>query len=118
MAAIDYLADTDTVHIATESPDGREVVTPIWSVVVDGVPYIRAAFGADTKWYQRIQRTRRAAFIDGTDRYQVSVENVDDDAENDRVDDAYRAKFPDEGQALTDVIAPLARSLTMRLTVE
>src|SRR5260370_40931422 len=45
MTAIDYFTRTDTVHIATELRDGGEVVTPIWAVVVDGVPYIRNGYG-------------------------------------------------------------------------
>ena len=53
--AIDYFTRTDTVHIATERPDGGEVVTPIWAVVVDGVPYIRSGYGAGSKWYLRAQ---------------------------------------------------------------
>ena len=58
MAEIDYFANTDTVHIATESRDGGEVVTPIWAVVVNGVPYIRSVYGADSMWYRRLQSPR------------------------------------------------------------
>jgi hypothetical protein len=68
VTAIDYFTGTDTVHIANELLDGGEMVTPIWAVVVDGVPYIRSGYGAGSKWYRRLQRTGRATFIDGPRR--------------------------------------------------
>jgi hypothetical protein len=34
--------------------DGHEVVTPIWAVVVDGVPYIRSGYGTQPSWYRRV----------------------------------------------------------------
>jgi hypothetical protein len=118
MNAIDYLAGTDTVHIATERQDGGETATPIWAVAVDGVPYIRSAYGADSKWYRRVQRTGRAAFIDGSHRYPVTVENLDDEAVRSRVDEAYAAKYANQSDALRQVVAPRAREYTMRITPE
>ena len=88
MTAIDYFTRTDTVRIATERRDGGEVVTPIWAVVVDGVPYIRSAYGLEAKWYRRVQRTGDATFVDGPDRYPVTIENVDDEETNAEVDEA------------------------------
>ena len=61
-------------------------MTPIWAVVVDDMPYIRNGYGARSKWYRRVQRTGRAAFIDGPHRYPVTIENVDDEAINRKVD--------------------------------
>jgi hypothetical protein len=116
MNAIDYFTRTDTVHIATELRDGREVVTPIWAVVVDGVPYIRSAYGSRSKWYHRVQRTGRAAFIDGSDRYPVTVENLNDETINRKVDEAYRAKYAAEGSSLLDVVSREVREYTMRIT--
>jgi hypothetical protein len=116
MAAIDYLAHTDTVHIATERRDGGEVVTPIWSVVVDSVPYIRSGYGDASKWYRRVQRTGRATFVDGTHRYPVTVDNLDDETINDKVDEAYRAKYAGQGTAMNQMVMPDARAHTMRIT--
>ncbi|WP_405585762.1 DUF2255 family protein [Streptomyces sp. NBC_01190] len=114
MTAIDYFANTETVRIVTERADGGEVVTPIWSVVVDGVPYIRSAYGPDSKWYRRVQRAGRALF-DGDERYLVTIDNVDDETTVGKVDDAYRAKFAGSPY-LSDLLAPEIRALTMRLT--
>ena len=116
MSAIDYFARTSTVHIATERQDGSEVVTPIWAVVVDGVPYVRSGYGAASKWYRRVQCTGRADFIDGPQRYPVTVTNLDDEAINTEVDEAYRAKYADQGTALTQAISPPVRARTMRVT--
>lgn len=100
MSAIDYLSSTDTVHIATELPDGGEIVTPIWAVVVEGTPYIRSGYGPQSKWYLRVQRTGRATFIDGPHRYPVTIENLNDEAINRNVDAAYRTKYVGQGRAL------------------
>lgn len=115
MTAIDHLAQTDTVRIATELRKGGEVVTPIWAVVVDGVPYIRSGYGGDSKWYRRAQRTGRAAFIDGSERYPVTVENVTDEETRNKVDDAYRAKYAGHGTSLSQMVTPEAREYTMRI---
>jgi hypothetical protein len=116
MAVIDYFTRTDTVRIATELRDGREVVTPIWAVVVDGVPYIRSAYGTEAKWYRRVQRTGHAAFVDGSDRYPVTIENADGEETNAEVDEAYRTKYAGEGEALRRMVVPPARACTMRIT--
>jgi hypothetical protein len=118
MAEIDYIATTDIVHLATQLRDGGEVVTPIWAVVVDGVPYIRSGYGGDSKWYRRLQRTGRGAFADGPRRYPVTIENVSDEATNAQVDDAYRTKYASQGAALETMVARQARGYTMRLTLE
>lgn len=118
MTVIDYLARTDTVHLATELKKGGEVVTPIWSVVVDGVPCIRSGYGAESKWYRRVQRTGRAAFVDGSTRYPVKVENVADESVIAAVDEAYRTKYARQAEALSEVVAPEVRAYTMRIIPE
>jgi hypothetical protein len=117
MSAIDYFATTDTVHIATELSAGGEVSTPIWAVVVDGVPYIRSGYGPQSKWYRRLQRTGRAVFTDGERRYPVTIENMADEATNNDVDAAYRAKYAGQRTGLAGVVTPQARAHTMRLTL-
>jgi hypothetical protein len=118
MTAIDYFTRPETAHIATEMRDGGEVVTPIWAVVVDGVPYIRNGYGPRSKWYRRAQRTGRAAFIDGPHRYAVTIENVNDEAINRKVDEASRAKYVGQGRALPQAVSPQVRAHTMRLTLQ
>jgi hypothetical protein len=114
-SALDYVARTAVLHIATELRSGGEVVTPIWGVVVDGAPYIRSAYGAESRWYRRAQRTSRAALVDGDTRYPVAIDNLDDEAINREVDRAYEAKYAGEGNALREVVSAGIRRFTMRL---
>ena len=111
----DYVGHTSIVQIATELRAGGERVTPIWGVVVDGVPYIRSAYGPDSRWYRRAQRTSRAALIDGDSRHPVAVENLDDEAINSEVDRAYEAKYAGAGASLGEIVSDEARRYTMRL---
>jgi hypothetical protein len=117
MTGIDYFAGTDIVHIATELTGGGEISTPIWAVVVDGAPYIRAGYGPGSKWYRRLQRTGRAVFTDGHRRYPATIENVADDDTLDKVDAAYRAKYAGQTAGLAAIVAPRARAQTMRLVL-
>jgi hypothetical protein len=116
MTAVDYFTHTGTVQIATERQDGSEVLTPIWAVVVEGVPYIRNGYGAGSKWYQRVQRAGQAAFVDGPRRYPVIIENVNDEATNLKVDEAYRGKYAGQGAALRQIVSPRVRAFTMQVT--
>jgi hypothetical protein len=113
---VDHVARTDVLQIATERQNGEEVVTPIWGVVVDGMPYIRSAYGPGSFWYRRAQRTHRAALVDGDRRYPVAIEDVDDEATLRKVDRAYAEKYAGHGTSLQEVIAPDVRRFTMRLT--
>jgi hypothetical protein len=92
------------------------VVTPIWGVVVDGAPYIRSGYAPESRWYRRVQRTRQATFIDGNQRYPVTIVDLDDEAINREVDSAYEAKYAGQGQPLREVVSPEVRRFTMRLT--
>jgi hypothetical protein len=115
MAAIEYLDKTDTVSIATELKAGGEVVTLIWAVVVDGVPYIRNAYGEGSKWFRRLLRTGHAEFVDGSNRYPVTVEKVDDSSLISQVDAAYRSKYAGQGSPTEQVVSEPTRSRTYRV---
>jgi hypothetical protein len=90
---LDALAESEVVSLATRTRDGREIVTPIGIVVVDGVGYIRSQNGARAKWYKRVQRSREAVFLHGGARFPVTIENVTDQATLRRVDEAVFAKY-------------------------
>ena len=115
-SAVDYLARTDVVNIATELRDGGEIVTPIWAVVVDGVPYVRSGYGTRSNWYRRAHRRGRATFVDGRHRYPVAVAAVDDEGTIDQVDEAYRTKYARYGSSVRTMLAPELRAFTMRVT--
>ena len=114
--AVAYLATTSDVIIATELKAGGEIETPIWAVVVDGQGYIRNGFGETSLWYRRAQRTHRAVFVDGANRYPVTIENVSDEATLAAVDAAYRQKY--SGPGLSAVVSAGTREYTMRVESE
>lgn len=114
-AALDYLTRTGTVHLATRTEDGREIVTKIWAVVVDEQAYIRNGYGDSSKWYPRIRVAGRAAFIDGRNRYDVTADLVDDEATNVAVDDAFTSKYGHSG-SLRMMITGDVRTSTLRVT--
>lgn len=113
MSVLTYLADTNVVHIATRTGDGREILTPIWAVVIDTTAYIRNGFGADSRWYRRAVRNGNVAFADGTRRYPVTLEPTTPEL-LESVDQAYRAKYTGQS-GLAEVTAEPARSNTLRV---
>lgn len=62
---VKVLNETPVVAIVTTRRAGQKIATPIWSMVVDGVPYVRSAFGEDSWWYRHIGAGRAVAFADG-----------------------------------------------------
>lgn len=116
--AVDFVDRTNTIRIATRRQDGREVVTPIWGVVVDGVPYIRSGYGEKSNWYQRVQRDGVLSLVDGSRRYPATIENVSDENVIRQVDAAYETKYADEPDSLRPMLKTEAREFTMRLVPE
>ena len=88
------LAETDDLHIAPFREDGRTYGTPmwIWSVPVDGDLYVRPYNGKSSRWYQAAPRQRAGRITAAGMTKDVPFEPVDRPI-NDRVDDAYRAKY-------------------------
>ncbi|SDS28195.1 hypothetical protein SAMN04515669_0740 [Jiangella sp. DSM 45060] len=115
-AAIAHLDRTGTVRLATRTEDGREIVTKIWAVVVDGQAYIRNGYGDSSKWYARLRRTGEATFVDGGTRYDVTAQLAADEATNAKVDDAYSAKYAGSGSSLRMMITGDVRTTTLRVT--
>ncbi|GHF09083.1 DUF2255 family protein [Pseudolysinimonas yzui] len=124
-----HIATTETVTIVTTRSSGDEVATPIWAVTVDGVPYVRSAYGEKAAWNRRARSGRPVAFTlaDGRNaerdaraaladrRLAVTVRHIAHDApEQDAVDAAFRAKYghtPHIGAVVSDD----ARALTLRV---
>ncbi|GIF69594.1 hypothetical protein Ais01nite_76290 [Asanoa ishikariensis] len=116
MGALDYFADIGVVHIATDLRSGGEVETPIWAVVVAGVPYVRSGYGPESKWYRRAVRTWHATFVDGRNRYPAALAVVTDEPTLAAVDEAYRAKYAGQS-GTTEMVAASARECTLRVVI-
>ncbi|WP_119695814.1 DUF2255 family protein [Microbacterium halotolerans] len=62
---VKLLDETDVVAIVTTRKNGERAATAIWSMVVDGVPYVRSAFGKGSWWYRHVAAGRPVSFVDG-----------------------------------------------------
>ena len=103
------------MHIAPFRDDGVTYGTPtwIWSVAVDGALYVRAYNGPDSRWYQSAVRQKAGRIIAAGMTKEVAFEPVDGPI-NDRIDDAYRAKY--RGSAyLSSMIGARARSAAVKV---
>ena len=124
-----HLGSTDTVAIITTRPSGEEVATPIWAVAVDGVPYVRSAYGERAAWNRRARSGRPVAFTLtdgrraerdaraalGDPRLAVRVVHVEaGDPQLDAVDVAFHAKYGRTPYVGT-VVSDAARALTLRV---
>jgi hypothetical protein len=113
---LDKIAAADDLHIAPFREDGKTHGTPtwIWSVAVDGELYVRAYNGQSSRWYQAAVRQRAGRIIAAGMTRDVEFERVDGSL-NERIDDAYRAKYA-RSSYLRPMIGATARSATIRIT--
>src|SRR3974390_1298613 len=88
------IAEADDLHISPFREDGKTYGTPtwIWSVAVDNSLYVRGYNGKDSRWYQAAVRQKAGRIEAAGMTKEVAFEPVDGSI-NDRIDDAYRAKY-------------------------
>jgi hypothetical protein len=99
---------TREVHVS--GPSKR---IPIWAVVVDDEAYVRSYRGASGAWYRRALRDGRMT-LEGVD---VRVESVEDGALNERISEAFRAKYGARSPESTEaMVSPDVVATTLRLT--
>lgn len=127
--AVDVLDKNDVVAIVTTRANGDPIATPIWSVVVDGVPYLRSAYGPDSWWYRHVrsdrpiaialgdghlaERDRGAAL--GLPREPVSASDVPaGEAIQAAIDEELRRKYP-AGSSVDSMLSAEALSCTLRV---
>lgn len=106
---------TDDLHIAPFREDGTTYGTPtwIWSVVVDPDLYVRAYNGRNSRWHQAAMRQKAGQITAAGTTKEVTFEPVDG-AIQERIDDAYRAKYKDSNY-LPPMIGTRARSATVKV---
>ena len=113
------IAEADDLHISPFRDDGKTYGTPtwIWSVVVDEALYVRGYHGQKSRWYQAAVQQKAGRITTAGMAREVTFEPVDgkmNDSINDRVDDAYRAKYKDSPY-LDPMIGADARSATVKV---
>lgn len=112
---LEKIAETDDLHISPFREDGRTYGTPtwIWSVAVGGELYVRAYNGRKSRWYQAAMQQKAGRIRAAGITKEVTFEPVDG-AIQDRIDEAYRAKYKDS-EYLEPMIGTRARSATVRV---
>jgi hypothetical protein len=109
------IAEADDLHIAPFREDGVTYGTPtwIWSVAVDDALYVRGFNGQKSSWYQAAVRQKAGRIVAAGMTKEVSFEAIDGPV-NDRIDDAYRAKYH-KSPYLSPMIGARARSATVKI---
>ena len=113
---LEKIAKTDDLHISPFREDGTTYGTPtwIWSVVVDDDLYVRAYNGRNSRWYRAAMRQKAGRITAAGMTKEVAFGPVDGAIQN-RIDDAYRAKYKDS-EYLPPMIGERARSATVKVT--
>ena len=109
------IAGADDLHVSPFREDGATYGTPtwVWSVTVGDALYVRAYNGRDSRWYQAAVRQKAGRIAAAGLTKEVAFEPIDGPV-NDRIDDAYRAKYRDSPY-LGPMIGARARSATVRV---
>jgi hypothetical protein len=109
------IASADDLHIAPLREDGATYGTPtwIWSVVVDNDLYVRAYNGQASTWYQAALKQKAGRITAAGMTKEVTFAPVGD-AMNDRIDDAYRAKYK-SSPYLAPMVGPRPRSASIKI---
>jgi hypothetical protein len=106
---------TDDLHIAPYRDDGLTSGTPtwIWSVVVDDALYVRAYNGRDSRWYKSAMKQKWGRMSAAGMTREVGFAPVDGPINN-RIDDAYRAKYS-RSSYLGSMLSARARAATVKV---
>jgi hypothetical protein len=114
---LEQVGAAEELQLASARGDGAlsKPVT-IW-VVRDGDDlYVRSVRGRTSRWFRGVQDRHEGHIrAGGVDKDVVFVEN-EDEAVNDAIDDAYRAKYGRYPAAVVDpMVSPEVRAATLRL---
>lgn len=109
------IAETDDLHIAPFREDGKTygTLTWIWSVVVEDGLYARAYNGQKSRWYQAAVRQKAGRIVAADMTKEVAFE-PDEGAIQERIDDAYRAKYK-SSPFLQPMVSERARAATVKI---
>jgi hypothetical protein len=110
------IAEADDLHISPFRGDGATYGTPtwIWSVAVDDALYVRGYNGIKSRWYQGAVQQKAGRIKAAGMTKEVAFEPMDDGPTNDRIDEAYRAKYTNSPY-LKPMISAHARAATIRI---
>jgi hypothetical protein len=109
------IAQADDLHISPFREDGKTygTATWIWSVAVDDALYVRGYNGQKSSWYQAAVSQKAGRISAAGLTKEVTFEPVNGTI-NDRIDDAYRAKYSGSPY-LPPMISARARAATVKI---
>lgn len=109
------IAEADDLHISPFRDDGATYGTPtwIWSVALGDALYVRAYNGTSSRWYQAAMQQKGGRITAVGLTKDVAFEPVTGGL-NDRIDDAYRAKYAGSPY-LSPMIGARARGATVKV---
>jgi hypothetical protein len=109
------ISEADDLHISPFRDDGATYGTPtwIWSVSVDDGLYVRAYNGQKSRWYQAALKQKAGRITAAGLTREVVFEPADGPL-NDRIDEAYRAKYRTSSY-LGPMIGAQARGATVKI---
>jgi hypothetical protein len=114
---LDALDESGEIEIQTPRRDGSTSTRPIWVVVADGDAYVRSYLGERGAWYRRALADGAATIGVGDRAIEVGVEPAQDEDVNERVSEAFRAKYGQRSPGPTDtMVSPEVARTTLRLT--
>ncbi len=115
-AELHKVAEADDLHISPFREDGATYGTPtwIWSVAVDDALYVRGYNGVKSRWYQAAVLQKAGRIKAAGITKEVVFEAAVDEAMNDRIDEAYQAKYA-KSPYLKPMISNRARAATIRI---
>ena len=129
-SVVRVLDQTSVVAIVTTKADGQPIATPIWSMVVDGVPYVRSVNGAGAWWYRHVlagrpvafalsdggrgRRDRVAALARPRARVATTYGPVADGIQA-RVGEELRREYAGQASSVGAMLSPDARGCTLRI---
>jgi hypothetical protein len=113
---LDLIAASDDLQIAPLRSDGKTygTLTWIWSVVVDGELYVRAYNETNSRWHKGAIAQKEGCITAAGLIKEVVFEPVKG-ALNQRIDEAYRAKYA-ASPYLKPMIGARAHDATIKIT--
>jgi len=84
------VADLDTVEVISTDPEGGSRLTTVWIVVLDHEAYVRTG---GTRWGDNVEREGRLRLRVPAGEHELRAEKVLSEAEQARVEAAFREKY-------------------------
>lgn len=105
----------DDLKIAPHRANGEHgTPTWIWEVVVDGRLFVRAYYGTRSSWYGSAIAHQTGIIQAIGQTFDVRFEPVHDEALNQQIDAAYRAKYASSGY-MAHMVGATARAATVEV---